>query len=48
MKKYILINIVIFAIISCSSPSENIPVENDLEKKNRANATNWFQRYGNK
>ncbi len=33
MKKYILIIIVIFAIISCSSPSENIPVENDLEKK---------------
>ncbi|HPO64271.1 MAG TPA: glycoside hydrolase family 3 N-terminal domain-containing protein, partial [Candidatus Kapabacteria bacterium] len=33
MKKYLLIIIIIFSIISCSSPSENNPVENDLDKK---------------
>jgi len=33
MKKYLLIITVIFTIISCSSPSENNPVEKDLDKK---------------
>jgi len=33
MKKYILIITLIISIISCSSPSENNPVENDLDKK---------------